>query len=172
MVLFGSVHNVIIVARIKMVGEQSQSYYHSLSFNSPYKWFKVSIFNKHQQQGKYSSSPPGGGTWVIFCRVCAADILESLPHDSLFLVYFVANYRPHFSHFWANNFLNLGPENVRPHSSNSIENPCKGDPIIVIRVLKIQPIQRHIPSSPLLGSAPHPRSSPICITDCNYKTSL
>ena len=37
------------------------------------------------------------------------------------------------------------PENVRPHSSNSIENAWRDDPI-----------QRHIPSSPLLGSTPPP----------------
>ena len=30
-----------------------------------------------------------------------------LPHYSLFLVYFVANYKPHLSHFWANYFLTL-----------------------------------------------------------------
>ena len=45
---------------------------------------------------------PGGGTWVKFCWVCAAGISEPLPHYSLFLVYFVANYKPHLSHFWAN----------------------------------------------------------------------
>ena len=37
------------------------------------------------------------------------------------IVYSVANYRPHLSHFWANTKRS---ENVRPHSltSNSIEN--------------------------------------------------
>ena len=49
----------------------------------------------------------GGGTWVKFCWVCAAGISEPLPHYSLFLVHFVAKYRPHLSHFWANGFLTL-----------------------------------------------------------------
>ena len=62
---------------------------------------------------------PGGGTWVKFCWVCAAGISEPLPHYSLFLVYFVANnYKPHLSHFWANDFLTL-------------KVPKKCDPILV-----------------------------------------
>ena len=32
-------------------------------------------------------------------------ILVTLGYCSLFLVYFVANYKPHLSHFWANDFL-------------------------------------------------------------------
>ena len=60
----------------------------------------------------------GGGTWVKFCWVCAAGISEPLPHYSLFLVYFVANYKPHLSHFWANDFLTL-------------KVPKKCDPILV-----------------------------------------
>ena len=40
----------------------------------------------------------GGGTWDSFCRVCVAGLLEPLP----IIVYFVANYRPHLSHVWAN----------------------------------------------------------------------
>ena len=40
----------------------------------------------------------GGGTWVRFCWVCAAGLSE--PHP--IIVYSVANYRPHLSHFWAN----------------------------------------------------------------------
>ena len=67
---------------------------------------------------------PWGVTWVNFSGVCATGISEPLPHYSLFVVYFVANYRPHLSgfwaflvyfvakygplrHFWANDFLNL-----------------------------------------------------------------
>ena len=48
--------------------------------------------------------PPRGGGGVvgvlglIFCWVYAAGLPEPLPH----LVYFVSNYRPHLSHFWAN----------------------------------------------------------------------
>ena len=49
--------------------------------------------------------------------------LRTLPHYSLFMVYFVANYRPYVRHFWKNNFLNLKvPKKVRPHSSNSVKN--------------------------------------------------
>ena len=40
----------------------------------------------------------GGVTWVNFCLVCAAGLSE--PHP--IIVYSVANYRPHRSHFWAN----------------------------------------------------------------------
>ena len=40
----------------------------------------------------------GGGTWDSFCWVCVAGLLEPLP----IIVYFVANYRPHLSHVWAN----------------------------------------------------------------------
>ena len=36
----------------------------------------------------------GGGTWVNFCRVCAAGLSEPLPHYSLFC--------GHLSHLWAN----------------------------------------------------------------------
>ena len=52
---------------------------------------------------------PGGG---------GGGHLEPPPHYSLFLVYFVANYRPQFGHFWANSFLNL-------------KCPKKCDPILV-----------------------------------------
>ena len=34
-------------------------------------------------------------------------ILVTFEHYSLFLVYFLAKYRPHLSHFWTNDFLNL-----------------------------------------------------------------
>ena len=61
---------------------------------------------------------PRGGTWVKFCWVCAAGISEPLSHYSLFLVFFVANYKPHLSHFWANDFLTL-------------KVPKKCDPILV-----------------------------------------
>ena len=37
----------------------------------------------------------GGGTWVKFCWVCATD-------PNPIIVYSVANYRPHLSHFQAN----------------------------------------------------------------------
>ena len=40
----------------------------------------------------------GGGTWVTFCWVCAAGLSE--PHP--IIVYSVANYRPHLSHFGEN----------------------------------------------------------------------
>ena len=40
----------------------------------------------------------GGGTLVDFCWVCAAGFSEPL----LIIVYSVASYRPHLSHFWAN----------------------------------------------------------------------
>ena len=40
-----------------------------------------------------------GGTWVNFRWECAAGFSEPLP---LIIVYSVANYRPHLSHFWAN----------------------------------------------------------------------
>ena len=39
----------------------------------------------------------GGGTWVKFCSVCAA---SQSPYP--IIVYTVASYRPHLSHFWAN----------------------------------------------------------------------
>ena len=49
------------------------------------------------------SSPggPGGGgaTWVKSCWVCTAGISEPQPHYGLFLVYFVASYKPHLNHF-------------------------------------------------------------------------
>ena len=59
-----------------------------------------------------------GDTGVKFCWVCAAGISEPLPHYILFLVYFVANYKPHLSHVWANDFLTL-------------KVPKKCDPILV-----------------------------------------
>ena len=34
-------------------------------------------------------------------------MLVTFGHYSLFIVYFVANYRPNLSHFWANTFLTL-----------------------------------------------------------------
>ena len=40
-----------------------------------------------------------GDTWINVCWVCAAGLSEPLPD---IIVYFVANYRPHLSHFWAN----------------------------------------------------------------------
>ena len=43
----------------------------------------------------------GGSTWVNFCWVCAAGLSEPLP----FIVYFMANYRPHLGHFWVNVIL-------------------------------------------------------------------
>ena len=45
-------------------------------------------------------------------------ILANFGHSSLFLVYFLDNYRPRLSHFWANNFLTL-------------KVPKKCDPILV-----------------------------------------
>ena len=68
-------------------------------------------------------------------------ILVTFGHYSLFLVYFVANYRPHLSHFWANNFLTLKvTKKCEPILVTlTIENAGKGDPIIVSRVMKMQP---------------------------------
>ena len=34
-------------------------------------------------------------------------MLVTLGYYSMFLVYLVANYKPHLSHFWTNGFLNL-----------------------------------------------------------------
>ena len=64
-----------------------------------------------------------GGTWIRFCWVCAAGISDPRPHYSLFLGYFVANYKPHLSHFWANDFLTL-------------KVPKKCDPIQVTLLIK------------------------------------
>ena len=63
---------------------------------------------------------PGGvlGSSVAGYGSVAAGISEPLPHYSLFLVYFVANYKPHLSHFWENDFLTL-------------KVPKKCDPILV-----------------------------------------
>ena len=65
---------------------------------------------------------PGGGGGEGYLgqvlRVCAAGISEPRPHYSLFLGYFVANYKPHLSHIWANDFLTL-------------KVPKKCDPILV-----------------------------------------
>ena len=66
---------------------------------------------------------PRGLLRSIYCWLCAADISEPLPHYSVFLVYFVANYK---SHYWANNFLTL-------------KLPKKFDPIIVSPVVKMRP---------------------------------
>ena len=107
----------------------------------------------------------GWGTWVKFCSVCDSGISGPLPHYSLFLVYFVANYKHHLSHFWANDFLTL-------------KVPKKCDPILItlLKMLKRQPhysqssrenaisIQQHTPSSPILGSAPPPGISDTLIT--------
>ena len=38
-----------------------------------------------------------GGTWANFCWVCATGLSEPLPS---IIVYHMANYRPHLSHFW------------------------------------------------------------------------
>ena len=43
------------------------------------------------------------------------------------------------------------PENVRPHSSNYIENAT---PLYSIQLYKRGPVQQHIPISLLLGSPP------------------
>ena len=44
--------------------------------------------------------PPvgGGALGLIFARVCAVGLQSPYP----IIVYSVANYRPHLSHFWAN----------------------------------------------------------------------
>ena len=71
--------------------------------------YECSAFLLHKLTKKLEPIPGGGGggTWVKFCWVCATGISEPLPHYSLFLVYFEANYKPHLSHFWANDFLTL-----------------------------------------------------------------
>ena len=86
----------------------------------------------------------GGGTWVKFCWVCAAGILEPLPHHSLFLVYFLANYKLHLSHFWANYFLTL-------------KVPKKCDPILVT-LLKRRP---HYSQSSRENATPSSGTSPV-----------
>ena len=88
-----------------------------------------------------------GITLVNFCWVCAAGISEPLLRYSLFLVYFVASYKPHLSPLRANDFK------VRPHSSNSIETAQKGDSTPVVKMqshsaVHIQkPITRKCPCS-------------------------
>ena len=47
----------------------------------------------------------------------------------------------------------INPENLRPHSSNSTKNVT---PLMSVQLWKCDPIQRHIPSSLLLGSTPLP----------------
>ena len=72
----------------------------------------------------------------------------------MFGVYFGANYKPHFSHFWENDFLTL-----------KVLKMCYPIPVTLLKVLesaiivsrKCDPIQGHIPSSPLLGSIPSPQ---------------
>ena len=57
----------------------------------------------------------------VVCQigVCSAVISEPLPHYSLFLVYVMAHYSPHLSHFWAlSSISGLFVANYRPHLSH------------------------------------------------------
>ena len=49
---------------------------------------------------KLCSDGPLGSNREFTFYLCATGVSELQPHYSLFLVYFVANYRPHLSHFW------------------------------------------------------------------------
>ena len=60
---------------------------------SSYPWDKP-VSGIHAHRG----TPGGGGTWVNFCWICAAGSLS--PYS--ILVYFLANDRPHLSHFLEN----------------------------------------------------------------------
>ena len=63
---------------------------------------------------------PGGGGVLESSFAVYVPLASQNPYPiySLFLVYFVANYKPHLSHFWANDFLTL-------------KVPKKCDPILV-----------------------------------------
>ena len=51
---------------------------------------------------------------------------EHLSHCSLFLVYFLANYRPHLSHFWVNDSINLKvPKKREPILATLLKMPEK-----------------------------------------------
>ena len=65
-----------------------------------------SIFVGHVPLASQNSYPIIAYFWSILWPTIGP-MLVTFGHYSLFLVYFVANYRPHFSHFWANDFLNL-----------------------------------------------------------------
>ena len=93
---------------------------------------------------------------VVYFVAIFIPILITFGHYSLFLVYFVADNKPNLSHFWSNDFLTLSPEKVRPYSSNSIENAWKGDPIIVSRVVKMQPHLAAHPQQPTTRKCPSP----------------
>ena len=66
----------------------------------------------------------GGGTGVHFSGMIAAGISEPLPHYSLFLVYFVANYKPPIYLFFLD-FLHL-------------KVPKKYNPILIILLKMIE----------------------------------
>ena len=53
---------------------------------------------KKRGPNRHNSPGGGGGTWFNFCWVCAA----ASPNPYPIIVYSVASYRPHVSHFWAN----------------------------------------------------------------------
>ena len=74
--------------------------------------------HRWRNRSKITKTHRPGGTWVKFCWVCAAGISQPLCHYSLFLVYFMANYKRHLSHFWAIDLLTL-------------KVPKKCDPILV-----------------------------------------
>ena len=66
-----------------------------------------------------------GGTWVNACCVCAA----GFPYP--ILVYFVANYRPHLSHFLECNFRD--PNLVTFYLFIYLVNPLKRSSINYLR---------------------------------------
>ena len=75
--------------------------------------------------------------------------LSQFGHYSLFLVYFVANYRPHLSSFF---FFTLKvPKKCDPILVTLLKLLEKMTPLKSVESWKCNLIQRHIPSSPLLG---------------------
>ena len=95
---------------------------------------KVGFFERRRQdlddraQLKRTLNPNvggAGGTWVNACCVCAA----GLPYP--ILVYFVANYRPHLSHFLECNFRD--PNLVTFYLFIYLVNPLKRSSINYLR---------------------------------------
>ena len=151
----------------------------------------------------FESSPPGGRG--VLGSGFAGYVPLASQNSHPIIVYSVANYRPHLSHFWANVivisrtefntsrllnikktagtifqpqiFLFLNPclsefsypkhsENLLPHSSNSTENVT---PLQSVQLRNCDPIQRHIPSSLLLGSTPPGLKAPLKSTIFKYE---
>ena len=99
------------------------------------------------QATQYMWNVPGGKGYLV--QFFAGYVPLATPNSYPIIGYSVAKYRPHVSHFWANNpYLPevtyiWNPANLRPHSSQSSREKC-------------DPIQRHILISLLLGSTPSP----------------